>query len=109
MASTLLGYLDHREFIVPTTGLVVGFGFLLAASLVHFRPYYLTGTALALLGSVALLALVFGVTFSGVYTWTVIVGLGYIMIFWLTILYWLSVGRCLLSQGAAMHSSSDQS
>ena len=98
LAGILLTYFDHREFIVPMAGLFLGMGFLLAASSRYAKPYYLTGTAFALLSSVALLALVFGVTFSRVYTWTVIVGLGFLVIFWLTILYLLSVGRRLLSQ-----------
>jgi len=115
LVAYLLDTLHHGELIYPAIGLILGIGFLLLASLSPQiagrwwrRCNCLTGVALTLLASGAVLALVFGVTFSGAYIWTVIVGLGTIMIFWLNALYLLAVGRRLLSQGAAMPSSSDQ-
>ncbi|HEY4387615.1 MAG TPA: hypothetical protein VGN34_24430, partial [Ktedonobacteraceae bacterium] len=49
--------------------------------------YTLTGVALSLLAVGALLALLFGMTFGDLYTWSVIVGLGAAGVLWLTSLF----------------------
>ncbi len=100
------GELDG-ELAIPGVGLIFGIDVLLLALLRCTNPYmsvrlhYLIGGAFTLLAGVAVLALLFGVTLSGAYIWTVIVGLGFIVIFWLTVLFWMSVGERLLRQGTA--------
>ncbi len=107
---------NHGELAIPVFGLIFGIYYLLIALLrcppapyVPVSLYYLTGGAFTLLGVVAVLALLLGVTLGGVYIWTVIVGLGFIVIFWLSALYLLYVGERLLHQGTAMSSSPSQS
>lgn len=99
LAVILLDTLYYGELVSPIIGLILGIDFLLIALLGQARLFYLTGGALTLLAVVAVLALLFGVTLGGVYIWTVVVGLGNIMIFWLTVLYLLYVGGRLLHQG----------
>lgn len=95
----------HAELVAPVVVLIFGITFLLIALLripARYMPvsfYYLTGGPLTLLGGVAVLALLLGATPGGVYIWTVIVGLGWIVIFWLSVLYLLYGGRRLLRQG----------
>jgi len=110
LAIALLSSLGHVELIGALLGLLMGSGLLLIALRRQSRFSYLQALALlSLLGSVAALALDFGVTFSGVDIWTVVVGLGNMVIFWLTALYIVSVGRRWLRQVAPMGSLSRQS
>ena len=64
---------------------------------------------MTLLSVVAVLALLLGVTLGDGYIWTVIVGLGFIVIFWLNALYLLYAGERKLHQETAMRSSPGQS
>jgi hypothetical protein len=106
---------NHGELVYPVVGLIFGIGMLLVALLrcpARYVPaslYYLGGGAFTLLSVIAVLALLLGVKLGGAYKWTMIVGLGYVVIFWLTALYLLSGGGRLLHQGTAMRSSSGQS
>ena len=76
----------------------MGIGILLGTLLLRNRLSYLGSGALTLLAVVAVLALLLGVTPGGVYIWTVIVGLGFIVIFWLSALSLLYGGGRLLHQ-----------
>ena len=109
-AIALLSGLGRVELIGALIGLLMGSGLLLIALRRRSRFSSLQALALlSLLGSVVALALDFGVTFSGVDIWTVIVGLGNMVIFWLTALYIVSVGRRRLHQVASVSSLSRQS
>ncbi len=96
-ANVLLILFNHPEFIAPVLVLIIGLHFLPLAPLFQVRVYSLVGTVLSLLGGGALLALLFGLPLSGLYTWSVIVGLGTACILWLTSLYILVRARRLLS------------
>ena len=115
LLANFLFIFNHGELAIPVVGLILGIDFLLIALLRCPAPYmpvsllYLTGGAFTLLAGVAVLALLLGVTLGGGYIWTVIVGLGFIVIFWLFVLYLLYRGERLLHQGTAMSSSSGQS
>lgn len=100
----------HEELVFPVVGLIWGIEFLLIALLRQVQwLYYLIGGAFTLLAGVAVLALLLRVTLGGAYIWTVIVGLGFVVICWLTGLSLLYVGERMLHQGTAMSSSSGQS
>lgn len=88
-AVVLLRLAQHSEFISPAICLIVGLHFLPLASLFQVRVYFLAGVVLSLLGGGALLALLFGLTPGGLYTWSVIVGLSTTVILWLTSLFLL--------------------
>ena len=100
---------NHGELVYPVEGLIFGIGFLLVGLLRQVVPLYLAGAALTLLSVVAVLALLLGVTLGDGYIWTVIVGLGFIVIFWLNALYLLYAGERKLHQETAMRSSPGQS
>ena len=89
----LLRLFKHSEYAAPVICLIVGLHFLPLASLFKVRVYTLTGVALSLLAVGALLALLFGVTFGNLYTWSVIVGLGGAGVLWLTSLFNLAKVR----------------
>ena len=105
----------NQELFYPVAGLIFGICLLLVALLrcppryVPASLYYLTGGAFTLLAVVAVLSLLFRVMLGGAYIWTVVVGLGFIVIFWLTALYLLYGGERLLHQGTPMRSSPGQS
>lgn len=100
VAVILLGHFKHPEYIAAVICLIVGLHFLPLASLFGVRLYALVGIALTLLGCIALLALLLGLTFGSLWAWSIIVGLSSAAILWLSSLAILiQVRQALASTG----------
>lgn len=86
LASILLSIFQLDRFIAPATALIVGIHFFPLARLFRVPTYYITGVLLSLLGLVALLALLLGLSIAGPspYNWSLFVGIGVTLVLWLT-------------------------
>jgi len=108
VVDTILGITHHPTLTAPVTSLIVGLFFFPIALLFKVPIYYLTGTLVTLLSIIAIVALFLGVVGIGPYTWAVIVDFGSTVLFWLSAVNTLYVGKFLLDVGTAASSPSLQ-
>jgi len=108
VVDTILGITHHPTLTAPVTSLIVGLFFFPIAILFKVPIYYLTGTLVTLLSIIAIVALFLGVVGVGPYPWAVIVDFGSTVLFWLSAVNTLYVGKFLLDVGTAASSPSLQ-
>ncbi len=88
----------HFDWFFPIMAIIVGVHFFPLAYLFQVKAYYVTGTLLCLLAIVTLLFVPLRSSLGQhqINTWWTLVGLGSMLILWITSLVILSVGRRLL-------------
>ena len=101
VAANLLGIAGLEGFIPPVIALIVGLHFLPLAAVFGVRLYYLTGVLISVVATVALVALLFGVTLGGEFGWAVVVGIATALILWATALGILCIAGGLLRANSA--------
>jgi hypothetical protein len=98
IAAIICNTVGHFDWFFPIMAIIVGVHFLPLAYLFQVRAYYVTGTLLCLLAIVTLLFVPLKISLGQhqINTWWTLVGLGSMLILWITSLVILSVGRRLL-------------
>ena len=98
IAAIICNTVGHFDWFFPIMAIIVGVHFFPLAYLFQVRAYYVTGTLLCLLAIVTLLFVPLKISLGQhqINTWWTLVGLGSMLILWITSLVILSVGRRLL-------------
>ncbi|MDQ6601001.1 DUF7010 family protein [Bacillus salipaludis] len=98
IAAIICNSVGHFDWFFPIMAIIVGVHFLPLAYLFQVRAYYVTGTLLCLLAIVTLLFVPLKISLGEhqINTWWTLVGLGSMLILWITSLVILSLGRRLL-------------
>jgi hypothetical protein len=102
LASNLLPIFNADRFIPAVVALIVGLHFLPLARLFRVPAYYITGALLSVLSLVAILAPLLGLQIGGPspYNWSMFVGIGAMLILWLTLFYISRYSLRMLGQTA---------
>lgn len=98
IAAVICNYVGHFDWFFPIMAIIVGVHFFPLASLFQVKVYNVTGMLLCLLAIVTLLFVPLTASFGQhqINTWWTLVGLGSMLILWITSLVILSMGRRLL-------------
>ena len=102
LASIILSSFHLDTLITPVIALIVGLHFLPLSPLFHMPIYYVTGIILALLGTVALIVLVIGVSGTSSNFWQIIVSLGAALTLWGTSFVSIGQGLQMLREQATI-------
>lgn len=99
IAAIVTNVMGQFDWFFPIMAIIVGVHFFPLASLFQVRTYYVTGTLLCLLAIVTLIFVPFKINIGGhqMNAWWTLIGLGSMLILWITSLEILSMGRRLLS------------
>jgi len=99
IAAIVTNVIGHFDWFFPIMAIIVGVHFFPLAHLFQVSAYYVTGTLLCLLAIVTLVFVPLEISIGGhqIDAWWTLVGLGSMLILWITSLVILSMGRKLLS------------
>ncbi len=99
IAAIVTNVIGHFDWFFPIMAIIVGVHFFPLAHLFQVSAYYITGTLLCLLSIVTLLFVPLKISIGGhqIDAWWTLIGLGSMLILWITSLVILTIGRKLLS------------
>lgn len=98
----LYSVLNHPEYAMPIMALIVGVHFLPLAPVFQVKLYYVTGTLVALMGVIMLIAVPVTQTIGQARAWDVILGLSCAPLLWLTGFYTIGLSQRILAKANGM-------